>query len=283
MQKEFRTIVYDEELRLEAYHLIGIAKAFPKHFHEYYVLGLVEAGTRRLFCSGSGDIAKYTLGRGDMILFNPGDNHACVQLGAEELVYRGINIAPDTMLAWAAEVTGRKEPPSFKQNVVCDEEISAYFLALHKMIMQGDGSLGKEEIWLFMLNALLQKYAKAFAASVPDCRQEVERACAFMERHFAERISLEQICREAGLSKSALLRAFAKAKGLTPYRYLESVRIGEAKKLLCQGITPLQAAMRTGFADQSHFTNYFRSFTGLTPGAYREIFAQQAAKEEKEE
>ena len=66
-----------------------------------------------------------------------------------------------------------------------------------------------------------------------------------------------------------LLRAFAKAKGVTPYSYLENIRIGEAKRLLEQGVPPVEAALRTGFSDQSHFTNYFHRLIGLAPGAYR--------------
>ena len=50
-----------------------------------------------------------------------------------------------------------------------------------------------------------------------------------MEEHFTERIYLDQICRHAGLSKSTLLRAFTKSKGVTPYCYLENIRIGAAK------------------------------------------------------
>ena len=83
---------------------------------------------------------------------------------------------------------------------------------------------------------------------------------------------LEQIGRCAGLSKSALLRAFTHTKGVTPYSYLINVRIGQAKRLLEQGIPPVEAALQTGFSDQSHFTNYFSRFIGLAPGAYREIF-----------
>lgn len=52
----------------------------------------------------------------------------------------------------------------------------------------------------------------------------------------------------------------------------ESLRIGRAKKLLEQGASPMEAALQTGFSDQSHFTNYFTRFIGLTPGAYRDIF-----------
>ena len=85
-------------------------------------------------------------------------------------------------------------------------------------------------------------------------------------------IYLDQICHLEGLSKSTLLRAFTKSKGVTPYSYLQNIRIGEAKKLLEQGLPPVEAALQTGFSDQSHFTNYFKSFIGLAPGVYREIF-----------
>ena len=45
MKKEIRTVVYDEELRLEAYRFEGIVQPFPDHFHEHYVIGFVEGGT----------------------------------------------------------------------------------------------------------------------------------------------------------------------------------------------------------------------------------------------
>ena len=38
MNKEIRTVVYDNELRIEAYRLKGIIQSFPNHFHEYYVI-----------------------------------------------------------------------------------------------------------------------------------------------------------------------------------------------------------------------------------------------------
>ena len=96
-----------------------------------------------------------------------------------------------------------------------------------------------------------------------------------MEQHFADRIYLDQICRYAGLSKSTLLRAFTKSKGVTPYSYLENIRIGKAKKLLEQGVPPIEAALQTGFSDQSHFTNYFNRFIRLAPGLYRDIFLEK--------
>ena len=82
--------------------------------------------------------------------------------------------------------------------------------------------------------------------------------------------------------RQTLLRAFTKSKGVTPYRYLENIRINEAKKLLVQGTVPADAAIQTGFSDQSHFTNYFSSFIGLAPGIYQDIFTCNHKKEDEQ-
>ncbi|MDD4851303.1 MAG: AraC family transcriptional regulator [Gemmiger sp.] len=271
MKKEIRTVVYDDELRIEAYRFEGIVQPFPNHFHEHYVIGFVESGERCLSCRNQ----EYTIEQGNVLLFNPGDNHACVQSDNGTLDYRGLNISKEVMLGLAAEVTGKRQLPGFSQNVVCDEEAIFYLRPLHEMVMAGMGEFGKEESLLFLISTLIQNYGQPFENCIPACRQEIENACDFIETHFAERIYLDQICRCAGLSKSTLLRAFTKSKGVTPYRYLEAVRVNEAKRLLQAGVPPLEAAIQTGFSDQSHFTNYFSSFIGLAPGVYREIFFER--------
>lgn len=271
MKKEIRTVVYDDELRIEAYRFEGIVQPFPNHFHEHYVIGFVENGERCLSCRNK----EYTIEQGSVLLFHPGDNHACVQSDNGTLDYRGFNISKEVMLDLSEEVTGKRQLPGFSRNVVCDEEAICYLRPLHEMVMNGVGEFGKEESLLFLISTLIQNYGQPFESCIPECRQEIEKACAFIDKHFTERIYLDQICRHAGLSKSTLLRAFTKAKGVTPYRYLETVRINEAKKLLQQGVPPLEAAMQTGFSDQSHFTNYFSSFIGLAPGVYREIFFER--------
>lgn len=268
MKNKTRAAVYDEELQLEACRFRGVAQPFPNHFHEHYVLGLVEEGRRTLHCKNR----EYTIGQGSILLFNPGDTHACVQSDGGVLDYRSLNLPQETMLAVAADVTGRRELPGFSQNVVQDEELACWLRTLHEQVMRQDTGFGKEENLLLLVSALMQRYGQPFAACVPECPQEITRACAYMQAHYREKLSLDAISRCAGLSKSTLLRVFTKAKGITPYRYLETLRINAAKDLLAGGAQPLDAAMQTGFADQSHFTNYFSSYIGLAPGAYREIF-----------
>lgn len=266
-----KTVVHDAQLRLEAYRFAGMAQPFPNHFHEYYVIGLVEGGVRRLSCKNQ----EYTIHRGDMLLFNPGDNHACNQADGGVLDYRALNITPEIMLDLAGEITGRRELPGFSQTVLRDEEAACLMRALPDGVMHGSPGFGGEEQLFLLLSLLIQRYGRPFESCIPECRAEIERACSFMEQHYAEHIRLDQICRCAGLSKSTLLRAFTKCKGVTPYCYLENIRIGAAKKLLEQGVAPIEAALRTGFSDQSHFTNYFSRYIGLAPGVYRDIFTQK--------
>lgn len=271
MKKETRTMAYDDELRIEAYRFEGIVQPFPNHFHEYYVIGFVENGERCLSCRNQ----EYTITKGDIILFNPGDNHACVQSDDGTLDYCGFNITKEVMLDLAEEVTGKRELPGFSKNVIFDEEVTYYLHPLHEFVMKGSCEFGKEENLLLLISLLIQRYGQPFENCIPQCREEIEKACDFMEQHFADRIYLDQICHYAGLSKSTLLRAFTKSKGVTPYSYLENIRIGKAKKLLEQGVPPIETAMQTGFSDQSHFTNYFNRFIGLAPGLYRDIFLEK--------
>ena len=149
------------------------------------------------------------------------------------------------------------------------------------MIMKDFDDLGREENLLLLISLLIQRYGQSFERCILECRDEIEKVCRFMEQHFSEHIYLDQICHLEGLSKSTLLRAFTKSKGVTPYSYLQNIRIGEAKKLLEQGLPPVEAALQTGFSDQSHFTNYFNRYIGLAPGVYREIFLMKENSEDK--
>lgn len=268
MKQESKILCHDEELQLEAYRFQGISRPFPNHFHDYYVLGAMEAGSRSLTCKNREQVIK----KGDVLLFHPGENHGCDQRGEETLDYRGINIPVETMRSLSMEITGQRQLLGFSQNVVIDREVRHCFAALHQKIMSGGEKFEKEELLFLLLGMLAERYGQSFEQCVLACGDEVQGICRFIETRYRERISLEQLCEHSHLSKSTLLRTFIKSKGITPYRYLQSFRISRAKELLEQGATPLEAALETGFSDQSHFTNFFHQYIGMPPAAYRRIF-----------
>ena len=79
--QEQRHVHYDRDLELEAYQLSGIVQKFPNHFHECYVIGFVEGGKRHLWCKNQ----ECDVSAGDLILFNPRDNHCCAPVDGQLL------------------------------------------------------------------------------------------------------------------------------------------------------------------------------------------------------
>ncbi len=84
----------------------------------------------------------------------------------------------------------------------------------------------------------------------------------------ARPISLADLARESGLSRFQLVRAFARATGLTPHAYLMQRRIDLARRLIADRTPLAEAAAASGFADQAHMTRLFVRNYGVAPGAY---------------
>lgn len=269
MKREKRTVKYDSDLQLEAYHFEGIMQKFPNHFHDYYVIGFIEKGTRYLTCKNK----EYTIHPGDLLLFNPFDNHACEQIDEQALDYRCLNIPIDIMRKVLFEITGEDQLPQFTSQVVFHCELVSILRELHIMIMQEDNELQKEESFFFLIEQLLFEYTdQQNVAENSEPSLQVQAICDFIENNYRTAVTLEDLCKLTGLSKYYLLRSFTKQKGISPYSYLQTIRISKAKKLLEQGVLPIEVALQTGFTDQSHFTNFFKKFIGLTPRQYMNIF-----------
>ncbi|WP_195282197.1 helix-turn-helix domain-containing protein [Harryflintia acetispora] len=269
IEQEQRHAYFDRDLRIEAYNLSGIVQKFPNYFHEFYVIGFVEGGKRHLWCKGK----EYDLGAGDLILFSPRDNHFCAPLGGEVLDYRALNIQPEVMRAAAQEITGTAFTPVFTRNVVFQSELAQSVGEVYGAILSQAPRLQKEEAFYFLLEQVLRDYAAPLDESAtPGPDQTVQALCAYMEQHFSENVTLDELLSMTSFGKSYLIRTFTRQVGVSPYRYLQTVRLERAKRFLEQGVAPIDAASMAGFSDQSHFTNFFKEFIGLTPKQYQRIF-----------
>ncbi|MED1778095.1 AraC family transcriptional regulator [Bacillus subtilis] len=272
MQNETRTLQLDPHLHIEAYRFKGIMQKFPNHFHDYYVIGFIEKGQRYLACQDQ----EYIINPGDLLLFNPRDTHSCEQIDGRTLDYRCINVMPDIMEKAVKEITGAGHLPYFSQHVLFRHELTASLQELHILISEEKQALRKEELFLYLLEELIRHYSDVtFLSSVPEPSDEVKMVCEFLEEHYAENVTLNDLSELTGWSKYHLLRSFTKQKGITPNSYMETIRINQAKKLLEQGVRPIDAAFQTGFSDQSHMTKFFKRQVGLTPKQYMKIFEKE--------
>lgn len=269
MRQEERTVCFDRELKIEAYRFKGIMHKFPNHFHEHYVIGFIEKGQRYLSCKNK----EYTTSTGDLLLFNPFDSHTCEQIDDKVLDYRCINIKPEIMKKTVFEITGKNYLPKFNQPVIFRSELVPLLQELHYIIMEEELDFKKEELFFFLIEQLIEEHTEPnLQSNLENTNIEIQAVCDYLENNYAEHIVLDELSTIAGMNKYSLLRNFTKLKGITPYRYLENIRVNKAKKLLEKGVEPIDAAIQTGFVDQSHFTNFFKNFIGLTPKQYQNIF-----------
>jgi AraC-like DNA-binding protein len=81
-------------------------------------------------------------------------------------------------------------------------------------------------------------------------------------------LTIDALAREAGLSPAHFARAFKTSTGRAPHQHLVVLRLERARRLLdAPGAALSDVALATGFADQAHFTRFFKRQYGVTPGA----------------
>ncbi len=98
----------------------------------------------------------------------------------------------------------------------------------------------------------------------------LQRAKSDMDTNYASAITLDRLAREANISKFYFSRLFAEAFGLTPIRYLQTVRMEHAKELLRFTALPVgEIAVQVGYDSTSVFVRAFQKHTGRSPGRYR--------------
>lgn len=99
----------------------------------------------------------------------------------------------------------------------------------------------------------------------------VNKAIWFIESHYAEDITLDDIAEQVGVSRYHLVRAFGSATGFTVMRYLRARRLSIAAQTLAHGNGNhiLDVALDAGYNSHEAFTRAFRDQFGITPESIR--------------
>ncbi len=96
---------------------------------------------------------------------------------------------------------------------------------------------------------------------------------SYLDRHFAEDLTLEDVAAVAGFSKFHFSRTFKQLSGCNFYEYLCHRRIKSSETLLMQpGMSISQIALQSGFSSVSTFNRMFKKMKGCTPTQYRGMF-----------
>jgi AraC-like DNA-binding protein len=241
--------------------------AFKRHMHDYFVIGMVEAGVQT-FAYGRD---RFVTQPGGIIILNPGEPHTGEAANAEGFHYRALYPEADTLQEIAADVRGRTgDIPFFARPVLHDPALFAHLRHLHAALEAGVPSLQAESEYRWTVAQIILRHADArlMPRKLHRERHEVARLRAYIDDHYAEDISLNLLARLVHWSPFYLLSVFRAETGLPPHAYLDSVRVPKAQQYLRQG-EPLSAvSLAVGYNDQSHFTNVFKRLIGVTPGHY---------------
>ena len=102
--------------------------------------------------------------------------------------------------------------------------------------------------------------------------ERLAQAMRFIRQHAHEVISVEDIARAAGISRSLLERKFREAFGRSPWDQVMQLRLRQAEQLLSQTrLSIAEIAERTGFGTSEYFSAAFRKLTGTSPRAARNL------------
>ena len=100
--------------------------------------------------------------------------------------------------------------------------------------------------------------------------KEMQLCSEFADAHMETTLQVGTWAASIGMSAGEFSRRFVATTGLSPYRWFLNRRLDRAKHLLLSSDASLsQMAISLGFATQSHFTEAFRKYSGLSPARWK--------------
>ncbi len=164
-----------------------------------------------------------------------------------------------------------------------EERVAAFYhFNLHWCEFSGkDFSRYFEEVgsfrWWYEWKGWFDEIRKKVLERVGEDREELEsiqaihQAMNYIREHMDREITLEELLRLTGMSKSYFSRNFKDVTGKTFVTYLNDMRIETAKKYLTETKQPIYwIASQVGYVDEHYFRRVFRERTGVTPKQFRE-------------
>jgi len=109
-----------------------------------------------------------------------------------------------------------------------------------------------------------------FAQGRPADTELLTRAIRYVQDHFREPLTLEEVARHLGYSYSYVSKQIKQGLGMSFSGFLTEYRVGYARVLLSEGETSIsRAALQSGFGSIRNFNRAFLHVTGETPRAYQ--------------
>lgn len=240
-------------------------RAFARHRHDTYAIGVTEAGVQMFDYRGR--VERSTPGQ--VVVLHPDEAHDGRAGGEDGFGYRIVYVEPARIAAAVRAIRGRPAPLPFAREPV----------SRNPMLARAVTAAFQAPAEPLALDALVLRLAEGLIhgddgppPAMPHRLDHaaLDRARAFLDgqRAIVRSAELEAV---TGLSRYELARQFRTRYGTSPYRYSLLRRLDFARGRLRAGTLLADLALAAGFADQAHFTRMFRSAYGVTPGRYARL------------
>ena len=212
----------------------------------------------------------YPVNANNLVIINPNVTHTEVSLNAQPLEYivlgiKGIELATGDSTAGPFSILDHFE----------SVEISGCLRNILREMEQKN--TGYEDVCQAYMEILIIRLMRNTALAIPTEPQALSpnRQCAAVRRyidlHFKEALTLEQLAEECHMNKFYLSHAFKREYGISPINYMISRRIEESKYLLAEtDLSMSQIAQMLGFSSPSYFSQVFHRTQSLSPKEYRQ-------------
>ena len=212
----------------------------------------------------------YPVNAGNLVIINPNIPHTEVSLNAQPLEYIVLGVE-GVELDSTENSNGQFSMLDYFESV----EISGCLRNILREMEQR--STGYEDVCQAYMEILMIRLMRSTALAVPaeprsaSTNQQCAAVKRFIDQHFKESLTLDQLAEEAHMNKYYLSHTFKKEYGVSPINYLISRRIEESKYLLAETDLSLsRIAQLLGFSSLSYFSQAFRRTQGVSPMEFRQ-------------
>lgn len=259
-------------------------KNVPIHWHNDLEINLIREGEAVFQVYQK----SYRVRTGEGFLLNRNVPHSCSSPGNEHVRYSTILVRPDFLYGDFGSDVERKCFQPFLQNsaIPCiyltgfDENGKEILQKLNQVEEAFDRKRFCYELKIKGLLCeafamILYGHRQELTKFVPANLQELERLekmLNYLNVHFTEVISLQDLADQVHLSREVCCRLFKKMTGKTITGYLEEYRVNKSFSLVQSGqYSMTQITEMVGFSNPSRFASAFRKRFGCNPGEYNSV------------
>lgn len=253
-------------------------ESVPLHWHEDAEFIYIKKGRGIIVIDG----VENPVSAGDIAFLLPGRVHGIFQHQDETMEYENILFDSkmfastlddfyDSFLLPFFENTV-DIPTIFRQGVTGYESIKKYLDSNDNISSHREGAWGlaiKGNMYLLLFN-LVSLYEEKIDAGSKKKIDKLKPVIKYVELHYSEPMTVEEMAAKAGFSESHFMRFFKEAFGVSFITYLNDYRLSmAARMLLSTEESVLNISQQVGFENLSHFNRQFKKKYDKTPREYR--------------